>query len=98
MEKKKRNSFRAIVWGSIFGVYGLVFLLGFAILFFANIWYSLDGIQAKLMTKGHSVTSVVSTDRNFFDYSKITVIEDSQEKSYLIDTNIIAFYTLYPVE
>jgi len=99
MEKTEGVDCKTRLWVWLISIYMFSFWGGLlAMICSANIWYGIDGIQARLMTEGHNVTSVVSTDRNFIKYSRITVVEDGQEKIYLIDANILAVYTFYPLE
>lgn len=64
----------------------------------SNAWYVEDGVLSKLKAEHPKVKRmrVIRSERNIFDYSVIFVDEDGQRKSYLIDTNALSRYHLYP--
>ena len=69
----------------VFGLIGLGFM--------GNCWYTESGVERQIMAEKTGVTKVIKTTRNIFAYSRVLVKEDGTQKTYCLNSNILANYT-----
>lgn len=61
-----------------------------------NFWWTGQGVLSQLQEERPAVTKILNSksQRNIFGYSKITALENSREKLYCLDTNILFDYKI----
>jgi len=80
-------------------VVALVFLgFQFIILPRANIWYTYSGILTEIKFENPEAQEIISADKNWLSYSKITVRnKDGSDSAYDLDTCILFSYRVIPI-
>ncbi len=83
---------KRVVWGALIAFYIVEFVLVVAVLFSANFWVTEGGIKASFQNQNHNVSDILSIDRNFIDYSVVSVMENGKERKYLVDASLLGLY------
>jgi competence protein ComGC len=77
-------------------IFCIIFVIGF--ISKGNYWFSEDGVLKKIKLNHPKATKVIDTEREAWNYSIITVIEDGVRKKYYLDTDILWNYKIYETD
>ena len=58
----------------------------------ANFWCTDSGVERQLMGEHPQVTKMIKVERNIFTYSRVTAIENGQEKMFCLNSNLLFNY------
>ena len=90
---KSRKGFTLSDLLSVFGIMLVVFQL--FVLPRMNIWYTYSGVLTEIRFENPEAQEIISADKNWFSYSKITVKnKDGSNSTYDLDTCILYSYRL----
>lgn len=98
---KSRKGFALSEFGVLIKIVVALVLLGFQFIILprANIWYTYSGILTEIKFENPEAQEIISADKNWISYSKITVRnKDGSNSEYDLDTCILFSYRVIPIE